>query len=427
MNGFTAFRQSWQLIRKDWRYSLIYVLGTALSVALVTALSVYYLAKFVNLYPENCRDRLLVLDRTQYRNSEDRITYSTRCNPFLAELLREADLPEIEALTLADQAYWEQLPLQADGSAPLRVSTLYVEEAFWRIFSFRFTAGNRPAPADYDPARPGVVITQSLSRRLFGSDASVGKELKVPGRTLRVVGVVEDVPAVAAATDADIWLPLSLYAREFNPASPASGRVCYVLARSRTDFGIIRDKVNELAERYNQAWGAEAGYRIVTDSPDGRHLAETYPVFALYHPQQTLAVSLLVILLLFLVPAVNLAGMVSFRMEERLEEFGVRKAYGAPPRRLVGQILQENLLLTAFGGLIGYGLAWGVNALMEDWYVYAEDLVSADRVMPAESMLRADVFLLIFVSVLVLNVFSAWIPARRMSRRPAVDALNVKR
>ena len=58
-------------------------------------------------------------------------------------------------------------------------------------------------------------------------------------------------------------------------------------------------------------------------------------------------------LLFLLIPTVNLVNINISRIMERASEIGVRKAFGAPARTLVGQFLVENLLLTFVGGLSG--------------------------------------------------------------------------
>ena len=59
-------------------------------------------------------------------------------------------------------------------------------------------------------------------------------------------------------------------------------------------------------------------------------------------------------LLFALIPTVNLVNINISRIMERASEIGVRKAFGAPARTLVGQFLIENILLTLVGGLLGF-------------------------------------------------------------------------
>ncbi len=52
-------------------------------------------------------------------------------------------------------------------------------------------------------------------------------------------------------------------------------------------------------------------------------------------------------LLFMLLPTVNLVNLNVSRIMERASEIGVRKAFGASSRTLVGQFVVENLVLTA--------------------------------------------------------------------------------
>ena len=62
------------------------------------------------------------------------------------------------------------------------------------------------------------------------------------------------------------------------------------------------------------------------------------------------AVALFIILL---VPSLNLCGLSNSRMQQRITELGVRKAFGGTKSVLVRQILNENLMLTLLGGVVG--------------------------------------------------------------------------
>ena len=77
--------------------------------------------------------------------------------------------------------------------------------------------------------------------------------------------------------------------------------------------------------------------------------------------------NILIVFLLLLVPAINLSGMNGTRMEHRLSEMGVRKAFGASRFKLVNQVLTENLLLTGLGGLAGLLLSYLVIFFTKNW------------------------------------------------------------
>ena len=50
------FRQSWQIMLKDRQYSLIYVVGVALSMAFVMAFLMFMLMSVSGIYPEKHRE-----------------------------------------------------------------------------------------------------------------------------------------------------------------------------------------------------------------------------------------------------------------------------------------------------------------------------------------------------------------------------------
>src|SRR4029079_2215998 len=74
------------------------------------------------------------------------------------------------------------------------------------------------------------------------------------------------------------------------------------------------------------------------------------------------ALMALAALLFMLLPTVNLVNLNVSRILERASEIGVRKAFGASSRALVGQFVTENLLLTLVGGALGLlgslGVLW---------------------------------------------------------------------
>lgn len=74
---------------------------------------------------------------------------------------------------------------------------------------------------------------------------------------------------------------------------------------------------------------------------------------------------LFLILLFMLIPALNLSGLNASRMQDRISELGVRKAFGARKNRLLTQVLIENLLLMLPGGLVGLLVSYGMVALFQ--------------------------------------------------------------
>jgi putative ABC transport system permease protein len=111
---------------------------------------------------------------------------------------------------------------------------------------------------------------------------------------------------------------------------------------------------------------------------------------------------------------VNLVNINISRIMERASEIGVRKAFGAPARTLVGQFLVENVLLTILGGLIGLVMT----------FLVIRALNVSGILRYAEFGINARVFGYGMLIALVFGLVSGVYPAWRMSRLNPVDALK---
>ena len=92
----------------------------------------------------------------------------------------------------------------------------------------------------------------------------------------------------------------------------------------------------------------------------------------------------------------------------------------------------ENLFLTILGGFVGLVLCWLIIFCFKEvlFSAYASEgtiLKGEDIRITAEMVLAPAVFLFSFGACVVLNVMSAYIPARRALRFPIVESLNFKK
>lgn len=65
------------------------------------------------------------------------------------------------------------------------------DDTFFKVFDFRFVNGKPYDEATFNAGTPVAVITESISRALFGSTESAGKEFLLNHAPYRVVGVVK--------------------------------------------------------------------------------------------------------------------------------------------------------------------------------------------------------------------------------------------
>jgi putative ABC transport system permease protein len=125
------------------------------------------------------------------------------------------------------------------------------------------------------------------------------------------------------------------------------------------------------------------------------------------------------LLLFLLVPALNLSGMNASRIQERVGELGIRKAFGATTGTLLCQVLYENGLTTLIGGVVGFGLSLLFFSLGKGFL-----LESADTSLSGEMLFQPMAFGAALLFCLLLNLLSAGIPALRIARQKIVTALK---
>ena len=112
-------------------------------------------------------------------------------------------------------------------------------------------------------------------------------------------------------------------------------------------------------------------------------------------------------------------------MRRRVNEIGIRRAFGCTRSRVIVDIISENFLLTLVGGIIGVGI--GITfALTYSGLYESRDTVGL-QISPALSAVINIGTILIAVAVcFILNLISAFVPAWQASRLNPVEAINAK-
>ncbi len=140
----------------------------------------------------------------------------------------------------------------------------------------------------------------------------------------------------------------------------------------------------------------------------------------------------LLMLLFLLLPAINLSGLVSNRMEARRAEMGIRKAFGAKRRTLLNEVVHENFVLTLLGGIVGWLLSWLFITAVSNTDVVHNMFLGLSEMGNEPSLdfrmfFTPTLFLVAFACCAVLNLMAALIPAWHSLRKPIVESLNQKR
>ena len=428
------FKQAWTMMRQNKLFTSIYVAGTGLSIAFTMVLFIIYYVKFAPVYPEYNRDRMLVINYSAIaeEGAEKWNSCGGGVSPKIAGLVK--DLPHLDHVGMAVIDTWsENTILLPQSNEQLGVTPGFVDAGFWQVFTFQFLSGKPFDEATVEAERPIAVLSESLAKRIFASTDVVGKHFSFNGKDMQVIGVVADVSGTTPATAANLYIPL-YYGGENRPSQYDAGLrgnvAIYMTATSKDDLETLRTEVINVLNRYDQEDKQWAHFWM--DQPDVwwkstfRDTCSSAPDIA------SIVRSVLYMLLaLLFIPAMNLCGMISSRMDERMSELGVRKTYGATNASLISQVLTENLLLTSVGGLVGLALAYLIAMTGGDWIYHLFDNFVWGDAMPAsytiEMLFNPTLFLTVFGLCVFLNLISALVPTILALRHSIIYSIQSKR
>ena len=300
------------------------------------------------------------------------------------------------------------------GTQKIRSYLKRTDGAFWQILDFEFVEGGPYTDEDDRQARPVAVINETTRGRFFGNGPAVGKTIEVDRQRFEVVGVVRDVSYVRFVPFADVWVPIhSARSRGFEREYVADF-MGLVLA-DRDQFPQLKA---EFAERLARVESPDPDFQTFRGGLENlfefasRVLLS--PTLEKARPGLLAAILAGAAFLFMLLPAINLVNLSLSRTMERGPEIGLRKAFGASSRTLVGQFVVESLVLSVLGGLLGLLLCalvlWGLNH--SGWIPYVQ------------LSLNYRVFLWGLVFAAAFGLLSGIYPAWRMSRLHPVVALR---
>ena len=422
-----TIRQAFTILKQNPLLSTISILGTAFAITMIMAIVITWQTKYADLEPEVNRSRCLYFSamHVQGKENKDWNNFGKPSAAFMKECIQP--LPEVEACTAFSTADVALVSL-TDGNNRLKVDAMSTDPDFWKIFKLQFLDGKSFTEAERGGDMQSVVISASVARKLFGTTEAAGRQMLLNREVVRIIGVVKDISVTAKDAYAQVW---SMYhSNELNVTgwwSYNGNRTIAVLARTPDDFPAIKQGVEKRVKDVNV--GLEQRQIDIMEQPDNivAHVNHVWSNIGPNLPMLYLQYGIALFIIL-LVPSLNLCGLSNSRMQQRVSELGVRKAFGATDGTLVRQILNENLVLTLIGGVVGLIFSYLAVYAMRTWLFTNSDNIgtAGDFSLSMGALFSPAVFVLAFVFCLLINLLSAGLPAWLATRRTIVDSLNDK-
>lgn len=301
-------------------------------------------------------------------------------------------------------AFGEGLPAPAKGE---EVRSLYrvATPGYFHAMRIALREGRDFSPADRDTSTPVVIVNESLARRLWPSESALGK---------RIATTLEGTP---------VWstiIGITRDARQESLSERPAPEFYFPYAQS----AILRDRIDPaftyltLAVRTTlpPAQAANTIRSILAQMNKQALLAEVRTMDQILSSATWQSRFYTLSLLLFaafalLLAAVGIYGVMSWSVNRRAQEIGIRIALGADRARVIWMVLRQSALLVALGVVIGLPLALAATRTM-------------GRMLYGVTPSDPATFLAVPAVLIAIALLAGYLPARRASALDPVTALR---
>ncbi|MBI2731624.1 MAG: ABC transporter permease [Sphingobacteriales bacterium] len=333
---------AWRNLWRNKSFSFLNISGLAIGIAAASLIIVWLLNEVSYDRFHTNANRIYNVYNADVHEGK---TWCWNTTPKVMAQAIQQDYPEVETVVRVN---WPQPLLFTIGDKKLKATGHFVDSGFLKMFSFPLIKGNANTVLNNNYS---IVITESLSKKLFGNEEAVGKTFLVDNQdNFTVTGVLKDIPT-NTQFDFEYLIPWS-YMRTKGWDDEFWGNNStntFVQLKKETTLASITPKIKTLRSKYDKESpkmetflypisrsylygkfdnGKESGGRI-----------ETIRLFAI------------IAIFIILIACINFMNLSTARSEKRAKEVGIRKVVGAEKKSLIGQFLGESILISFIAGV----------------------------------------------------------------------------
>ncbi|HEX5581913.1 MAG TPA: ABC transporter permease, partial [Gemmatimonadaceae bacterium] len=299
------------------------------------------------------------------------------------------------ARTLGGIAEYSSMMYTLEGAGTAeRIDVGLVTGNFFDVMGLSPVAGRLLNAGDDGTGVPPVaVLTHEFWMKRFGGDpAIIGQPVRLGGKPVTVVGVVQPAPYFPSRYDALLNMVMSEHHTSAMMVHGRTHRMTEMIARLAPGATVeqARREVETVAARaraeHPEAYDAGSHHRV-TVTPFRQVLGQD--------ARLTLGLLMAAAAFVLVISCANVANLTLMRGVRREQEMVVRAALGAGARRLRRLLLAENLVLALAGAAVGLLLAVGGVRLLVSF---------VERYSPRANEIRLDGMVLGFTLLLTLAI-----------------------
>lgn len=270
---------------------------------------------------------------------------------------------------------------------------------------------------DITERRKIAVIGKGVISELYGKEEeAIGTYVKINGINFMVIGVYHSKQqgGNAEQEQKNIFIPFTTFQQSFNYGDKVGWMA--LTAKDETSITSLKPKILELIKSLHSV------------NPEDDRAVGNFDLYEQFNKVQSLF-DILKIIAYFVGTLVLISGVIGISnimlivVKERTKEIGIRRALGATPAAIRGQILSESIFLTIISGMLGIAVATGIIALLN---------MALDSMPPGSNTMFANPSVdlrVVFVALLILvgsGLLAGFIPAQTAINVKPVDALRTE-
>ncbi|MDZ4822801.1 MAG: ABC transporter permease [Flavobacteriales bacterium] len=284
--------------------------------------------------------------------------------------------------------------------------TIGITYEFREVIAVKLASGRYFTPIECEGGGNFAIIGDRIREELFGSLDPIGKEIKVGGQKVSVIGVMtkEGAALFSNGFDQAVLLPIHFSQRLINLGEDDGA----ILIKPREGISAAEMK-DEIVANFRPV------RKIKPGAPNNFSVNEASTISKIIEGLMGFLdkVGIVIGICAILIGAFNIANIMFVSVRERTNIIGIQKSLGAKNSFVMAQFLFESIALCLIGGAIGLLLVYLIFLLLGSF-------VDFDFMLPTKRIVLG------LVIAVITGLVSGIIPAWMAARMNPVDAIRSK-